>query len=359
MKTIFDKSPNNRNYYRNYYNLSYNLVNLLVRLALIFAIGLAIIVIFSTKIVAQDTHLTQFYHATTYINPAFAGTTPHYRATVLYRNQWSGIPDYQFGLASFDYNWDEAQSGLGFFATYENNGSTGFSNMTFNGQYSFSSKITDNLMLNLGVQASFMSRSLDFSRLKFEDQIRLGVAGVTAERLPSATKNVFDVSGGALIYSSKLWFGLSAHHLNRPSMSILGSEDKLPMRLSAHAGGKFILDDDRYANLVLMPALIYTNQAPFQQLMAGTNLLFKPLIAGIWYRGMPFLSSTLGTTQQDAVALFTGFTTDGWTVGYSYDFTISGLTGAGGSHEITVSFAPLQDTRNKRGTSHIPCPITF
>jgi type IX secretion system PorP/SprF family membrane protein len=309
------------------------------------------------NMVAQDMHLTQFYHATTYINPAFAGTTPHWRATALYRNQWSGIPDYQAGLASFDYNWDENNSGVGFFTTYEKNGSSGFSNMTFNGQYSFRFQLTNKLMVNLGVQASFLSRSLDFSSLRFEDQIISG--GATIEKFPTGTKNSFDVSGGALMYSEKIWFGVSVHHLTRPSMSILGSEDVLNMRLSAHFGGKFVLDDSRYQNLVLMPAAVYMNQASFQQMMVGTNLLFKPLIAGVWYRGFPLQSTPAGSLQQDAIALFAGFTTNGLTVGYSYDFTISGLRGGGGSHEITVSFAPLQDTRRKSGTSHIPCPVSW
>ena len=322
-------------------------------------VGLVGTFIFGTQSFAQDLHFTQFYHLPTYINPALAGTTPHYRATALYRNQWAAIPDYQVGVASFDYNLDEVNSGIGFFTTYERNGSTGFSNTTFNGQYAFKMQFTDNLILNLGVQASFMSRSLDFSRLKFEDQIRLGISGVSAEKLPSATKNAFDVSGGAVLYSEKLWVGLAVHHLTRPSLTILGSEDKLPIRISLQMGGKFALDDERYSNVVVMPAFIYLNQSPFQQMMVGSNLLLKPLIVGAWYRGMPFISTPSGATQQDAIALFAGFTTNGWTVGYSYDFTISGLAGAGGSHELSLSFSPAQDMRRKRGTSRIPCPVTL
>lgn len=329
-----------------------------MKLSALYRIFIAIVIfVIPSYILAQDTHLTQFYHATTYVNPAFAGTTPHWRATALYRNQWSGIPDYQFGLASFDYNWDNANSGIGAFTTYEKNGSTGFSNMSLNGQYSFRFRFSNALMMRLGVQASYISRSIDFGALKFEDQLLTG--GATAERLPSGTTNTFDVSGGALIYSEKVWFGVSAHHLTRPSMSLLGSEDKLAMRISAHFGGKFVLDDDRYQNLVLMPAAVYLNQASFQQMMVGTNLLFKPMIAGVWYRGFPLQSTPLGSMQQDAIALFAGFTTSGWTLGYSYDFTISGLRGGGGSHEITLSFAPLQDYRRKTGTDHIQCPISF
>ncbi len=319
-------------------------------------IGL-LIASFYTQTYAQDVHLTQFYHATTYINPAFVGTTPHYRATALYRNQWSGLSDYQFGLASFDYNLSDANSGLGFLTTFEKNSATGFSNMTFNGQYSYRIKLGKTLMLNLGLQASFLSRSIDFSNLKFEDQLLSGTA--TRENLPSGTKNAFDVSSGLLLYSEKIWFGLSAHHLTRPSMSLLGSEDALNMKISVHTGGKFVLDGSSNESVALMPSIIYLNQNSYQQMMVGTNLLLKPLIIGIWYRGFPLSSSSLGTINQDAIALFAGFTTNGWNVGYSYDITISGLQGSGGSHEITLSYAPWQDIRNRRGTGHIPCPITF
>lgn len=315
-----------------------------------------ITLVIPTYVFAQDTHLTQFYYAPTYVNPAFAGATPHWRATALYRNQWSGIPDYQFGLASFDYNWDDANSGVGMFSTYEKNGSSGFSNMTLNGQYSFYFRVSNKLMMRLGAQASYVSRSIDFGALKFEDQLLTG--GATAEKLPTGTTNAFDVSGGALIYSNKIWFGVSAHHLTRPSMSLLGSQDVLNMRLSSHIGGKFVFGDPHYENLVLMPAIIYMNQASYHQMMAGTNLIFKPMIVGAWYRGFPLLSTPLGKAMQhDAVALFTGFTASGWTLGYSYDFTISGLRGGGGSHEITLSYAPLQDYRRKKGTKHIQCPF--
>jgi type IX secretion system PorP/SprF family membrane protein len=318
---------------------------------------ISLVLAFSTTLaLAQDVHLSQFYSLPTYFNPAFTGATPHYRATVLYRNQWAGLPDYQFGTASFDYNWTDANSGIGGYFTYEKNTATGFQNMTFNGLYAFSFVITPKVQLRMGLQGTFGSRSIDLSNLIFQDQLQNG--GATAEKLPTSTVNFFDVSAGGVIYSKNLWLGVSAYHLTKPSLSLLGSADGLPWRMSAQVGGKFNLNPDQ-GDITLMPALLYLNQNSFQQLMLGTNVMIKPLIFGAWYRGFPLKGNTLGSINQDALAFFAGFTANNWLVGYTYDLTISSLRGSGGSHELCISFAPKFDDRLRRGTNHIPCPITF
>lgn len=305
---------------------------------------------------AQDVHLSQFYNLPTYFNPALTGATPHYRATVFYRNQWAALPDYQFGAASFDYNWTDAKSGIGGYFTYEKNTATGFQNMTFNGLYAFGLQLADGLQLRMGLQGSLASRSIDFSTLVFQDQLQTG--GGTAEKLPRSTTTFFDVSAGGVLYSEKFWIGASLHHLTKPSISLLGGTDKLAIRMSVQAGGKFNLSPQQ-GDITLLPALLYLNQNTFQQVMIGSNVMAKPLIFGVWYRGFPIQTTPLGSLQQDALSFFGGLTIKDWVVGYAYDLSISKLKGSGGSHEISLTFAPKFDNRMRNNTLHIPCPISF
>ena len=79
-----------------------------------------------------------------------------------------------------------------------------------------------------------------------------------------------------------------------------------------------------------------------------------PLIFGLWYRGIPFVTSQAG----DAVIGLVGIKTKQLHIGYSYDFTISNLiTSTSGAHEISLvyefnSFTMGQRTRIRA----IPCP---
>jgi type IX secretion system PorP/SprF family membrane protein len=306
--------------------------------------------------VAQDVHHTQFFHTPTYMNPAMVGTTPHYRVTALYRNQWAGIPNYQQGFLSFDYNIDEYSSGIGFTTQYDRNAASGLTNMNFAGQYAFYFSITPKLNMRMGGQVAYLSRSIDFSKLVFQDQLQNG--GATAEKLPNNTVNVLDVSVGGVLYTEKFWAGAAIHHLNRPSWGFLGAEDKLPMKMSVHIGGKIILDGQQ-EEVYLLPSLQYQMQPPFNQFIAGTNLVVQPLVFGLWYRGTPWQSTPNGTVLQDAFAGYTGIKFDNMMIGYSYDLTISPLVGGGGSHELSITYAPRFDKRHKRHTNSILCPISY
>jgi type IX secretion system PorP/SprF family membrane protein len=306
--------------------------------------------------VAQDVHHTQFFNTPTYMNPAMAGTTPQYRLTALYRNQWSGIPNYQQGFLAFDYNIDEFSSGIGFTAQYDRNASSGLTNMNFAGQYAFYFSITPQLNMRMGGQVAYLSRSIDFSKLVFQDQLQNG--GVTAEKLPNNTVNVVDVSAGAVLYTEKFWAGTSIHHLNRPSVGFISGEDKLAMKMSAHIGGKIILDGQQ-EEVYLLPSLQYQIQPPFNQMIVGTNLVVQPLVLGAWYRGTPWASTPNGTMLQDAFAGYAGIKFDNMLIGYSYDLTISPLVGGGGSHELSITYAPRFDRRHKKHTNSIICPISY
>ncbi|HRG37682.1 MAG TPA: type IX secretion system membrane protein PorP/SprF, partial [Bacteroidia bacterium] len=43
------------------------------------------------KLRGQDTHFTQFYSSSLYLNPAFAGAEVCGRISTTYRNQWPGV----------------------------------------------------------------------------------------------------------------------------------------------------------------------------------------------------------------------------------------------------------------------------
>jgi hypothetical protein len=79
------------------------------------------------------------------------------------------------------------------------------------------------------------------------------------------------------------------------------------------------------------------------------------LIFGLWYRGIPFMTSQAG----DAVIGLVGIKTKQLHIGYSYDFTISNLMAStGGAHEISLvyEFNSFSLGGGRKKIRAIPCP---
>jgi hypothetical protein len=96
-------------------------------------------------------------------------------------------------------------------------------------------------------------------------------------------------------------------------------------------------------------------QGKFFQSDVGLYYYIDPLIFGLWYRGIPLITSQAG----DAIIGLVGIKTDQLHIGYSYDFTISNLIGStGGAHEISIvyEFSTTQIGQRSRKIRAIPCP---
>jgi hypothetical protein len=95
-------------------------------------------------------------------------------------------------------------------------------------------------------------------------------------------------------------------------------------------------------------------QGKFYQTDVGLYYYKYPLVFGLWYRGVPLVTSQAG----DALIALVGFKTDVFQIGYSYDFTISNLIAStGGAHEISIVYEFTSfTTGSKRKYRAIPCP---
>jgi hypothetical protein len=106
---------------------------------------------------------------------------------------------------------------------------------------------------------------------------------------------------------------------------------------------------------VMSIAVNFQKQSKFYQTDIGLYYFHNPLIFGLWYRGIPFVTSQAG----DAIIGLIGIKTDMVHIGYSYDFTISNLiTSTAGAHEISLiyEFNTMTLTQSRRRIRAIPCP---
>lgn len=328
---------------------------------------LFILLFFCSWAQAQDPEFSQYYAAPLYLNPAFSGTSVDHRFIANYRNQWPNISNaFETYAFSYDYNLDKYNSGLGVLVMTDKAGSANLKSTTFNFQYAYKVKLSDKLVLSSGLNFGVGSRSIEFNKLVFYQQIDFSQGGDYVPP-PPANLNLegqtyFDFGAGMLVYSRKVWLGFSTSHLNRPNRSLLDDESEIPVKTSVHGGVRIPLYHGvfkRKRTASIAPSFVYKQQGNFDQLDLGTYFFYEPVVVGLWYRGIPLQQNALDNISHDAVVVVLGFQLENVELSYSYDVTVSELGPiSGGAHEVGLKFKlehAGQGQKRKR-ERYIPCP---
>ena len=273
-----------------------------------------------------------------------------------------GGANYVTYAASYDQHVDAFSGGLGLQVINDQSGNQIFNNYQVSGIYAYNLPVNRKLSMRFGLQATYMQKSIDFSKLTFGDMIdsRYGFIYNTNET-PAADNVKFpDFSAGALAFTQYFYGGIAVHHLTEPKEAfLLGDETKLPRKYTAHAGFVIPLNKRFPKEGSVSPNLLYSQQGGTignpnaNKLFLGVYASKGPIVGGIWFRANN--SQITGFKSESFVALF-GIHTDYMRFGYSYDLTISKLTNdTGGSHEISCAF--LFDCKPKRQKfRYINCP---
>jgi type IX secretion system PorP/SprF family membrane protein len=332
---------------------------------------------------AQDPQYSQFYAAPLYLNPAFAGSAMSPRVNFNHRNQWPALSaNFVTSSISADMYFDKVKSGVGILLTSDRQ----FTNLTttdIGAIYSYHLKINDGLTAKLGVQGSYVTRGINFADYTFGDQINTYLNGggfprVSSDQILQGGNNLtpqlkyWDFSTGAVVYSEQFWVGVSAHHLNQPSQSFNDKDARLPIKIGVQAGYRIPLADYMIGNNLgdaiereksITPVVHYKRQGASDQLDIGAYLTYSPLVLGVWYRGIPLKSYTkdnVSIISHDAAVFLVGYRQDNFSIGYSYDATISRLGSTGGAHELSLSYTftdwiePARHARPRKG--ELKCP---
>lgn len=316
-----------------------------------------IVLVASTIVRGQDPHFSQFYANQLYMAPSFAGATEDNRLSLNWRNQWPSIPGvfttYSF---SFDKYLPNFSSGIGLLATYDVAGSGNLSNTNLGLVYSYDFRINENWHIRPGVNFKFTYIGLDIQRLVWASQISSG--GTLPSTEPSPFDNVADVdfTASGLVYNNKIWAGFSFDHLLRPRTSLWGESTSVPLKLDVFGGFQIVSRSRlrRKLSEVVSVAYNFMWQSEFVQSDIGLYYLKSPLIFGVWYRGIPFVTTQAG----DAIIGLVGLKFDELNIGISYDYTISSLiTNTGGAYEISLVYEFSSSKVGFGQRMHaIPCP---
>ena len=306
----------------------------------------------------QDPTFSQFYANALYLSPSFAGATAEYRIGMNYRNQWPSVPGvFHTYSISFDKAMPNFNSGIGVLATYDVAGEGNLSTTNIGILYSYDFNINKQWHVRPGVNFKFYYLGLDINKLIFSSQMT--ASGTSPSVTPPPFDNVADVdfATSALVYNERIWAGFTLDHLLTPKTSFYGDDATVPVKFNLY-GGVQILKKTRLRQKmqeVLSVAMNFQRQGKFYQSDLGLYYYKDPLIFGLWYRGIPLVTSQAG----DAIIGLIGIKTDQLHIGYSYDFTISNLIGStAGAHEISLiwEFNNLSLGQRLKRVRAIPCP---
>ncbi len=315
---------------------------------------------------AQNIQFSQYYASPMNLAPSFAGSVRHSRAAFNYREQWAKINGiFRTYSAAYDINVPRISSGFGVVLLKDEAGAGNLGRFELGAIYSWYGLLNKSAQLYFrpGIEFKMSQRSVDFQQLIFGDQITAnGTNPHTIQAPPQdAKKTYIDATSSMIVYNPSFWAGVSVDHLFRPNDAFYSSSYRTPLKYSVFGGYKFKMRSrgghgyNRIQDWFFVSAY-YRMQSLSSQMDIGGYWDHLPFTLGLWVRGVPFLNIT-HTANIDAVIVLVGYKIYNFSIGYSFDMTVSPLLGkTGGSHEISITYLFSTNLKSKKREGPIPCP---
>ncbi len=317
----------------------------------------------------QDVEMSQYFSAPLQLNPALAGISYGPRATLNYRNQWSGLGDgfnggYTTYMAGFDMHIDKIRAGIGALFVGDQIMNNLYASYKVSLMYSQQIKFNRKMAMKIGISGTYVHARIKWNELLWSDMIdpytgfynNINVRNPTSQPTPGVTAtHAGEVGAGLLFFTEKLYVGFAVNNLlmHNESFSDL-NEARVPVRFAVHFGGIFNVKhkkDTRY-NIWVSPNVLFVNQGRAFQAQASFLTGISFMYFGLGYRNAIWNS--------DAVIGYLGFKKGKFRVGYSYDYTISRLANkTGGTHELSFTFNWTGDDNSlnpKKMKAYVSCP---
>lgn len=280
---------------------------------------------------AQDPAISQPYGAPLYLNPSFAGYEGCSHVALSYRNQWPGLSgNYQTVLASYDQYVHPMRGGIGVNLMFDDAAAT---LRTWAASFIYSpvfGLFKRKLLISPAVELGYRGKAMNISNLSFGGQVdpRYGFLYSTQVD-PSLFKpnHMFDGAVGLLLSHHGLRYGVAFRHVTQPNEGF-GGVSRLPLLINAHVAYTAKLTE----RVRIMGSFLYARQLDFEMFMPNVTVNLFGFRAGCGFRA--------SISNFDSVIINAGYTRNWFSIGYSYDITVSALGNAstGGSHEANLQF---------------------
>jgi len=269
----------------------------------------------------QEPQYTQYMFNMMSVNPAYTGTRNSLNALLLSRLQWVGVEgaprSHTFALHT---PIKDKKIGIGASVIADNIGPV--TNTYINLNYAHRINLTENMVLSLGIKGGIYNYYVNLSDLQLNEFDNSFSEDYQKNFQPN-------LGAGAYLYTKDYYVGFSVPKLLKTDLEDVGTDD-IPTELKLHyfLTGGYVFDIN--SDWKLKPSVLskFVEGAP-PSLDITAQALYNERF---WF----------GTTYRvgDAIAfLFEMQVNRQLIVGYSYDYTLSGMNDqSNGSHEILISF---------------------
>ncbi|NTW34111.1 MAG: PorP/SprF family type IX secretion system membrane protein [Bacteroidetes bacterium] len=334
-----------------------------------FTIYIFLILLFSLSLKAQDIHFTQYYNGPLNVNPALTGFFKgSQRFTLQNKTQWRSVTTpFQTIAASFDMpvikrfiKRDIFGGGVAVFRDQAGDSKFGTTQINFSFSYIKPLSRISKQFVSFGIQAGVAQRTIDYSKLIFDNQYDGSAFNSGLDNNEQFAKNNFvflDLSAGASWYcivqkNFVINAGAAMFHINMPKQSMFGNNNiRLDPKLVLHGGTQLGISN----KFQLIPSLMFMKQGAYSEFNIGSLAKFikvpnggkyMALSLGMFYRYGDALNFVAGMDYKDIFA------------GLNYDVNLSKLlpaSNAKGGLELSLVYII---NKNKRSyIRKIPCPI--
>jgi len=321
----------------------------------IFFVTMLMLLALSFSAKAQDIHFSEFYETGIINNPALTGIfSEDYKVTCLYRTQWATVATpYKTGLLSAEskikLNSVNDYLSFGVLAYYDNSGTVNFKTTTIYPAINYNKSLEDKFgsYINVGFTGGYVQRSIDVSKMTFDNQ---WVNGVFVPSAGSGEPNSFNPNlqnydlGAGLSFSSSIdeanklnyFLGAAYYHMLGMKTSMLNDNtvDNLAAKISGNFGVHYIINESINARYYLN----YMMQGAYREIITGALVKWNKLDQ---FNHQPFaLSGGLFYRVNDAIIPMIRLDYKGNALSIAYDVNISSLQSASsmkGAFEISLT----------------------
>lgn len=329
-------------------------------------IAYVIFFLWSSIVVSQDIHFSNFYESPQCMNPALAGFfNGEHRFIINYKNQWKSVGSpYKTFAFSYDLPVDRitVKSGylaLGAYVFNDKAGDLDLSTSQALVNIAYHLKLSENQMLSAAISGGAGQKSMNFANAQWGDQYNSLTGGFDpakpTEETMSLNSFMFPDFGFGLLYSvrssdndfiSNQGFraniGAGFFHVNTPDLEFYSGpvRSELPVKYTIHGQAQYGITG---SNLAVCPEFMYNHQNKMNELLIGSRFRYL-LREKSKYTG--FIKDsyfTIGCYHRfkDALIILTQIEIDNFAFGLVYDFNVSELHAASshrGGPEISLRY---------------------
>lgn len=325
---------------------------------------------FKKNLTAQDVHFSQYSEYPQYVNPALVGLFEgNFRVNLGAKSQW-GFNNNAYKTIIFNAdanlfrgNLSNDYMGAGIFVLSDKAGDSRFTTNAFGISVAYHKGLNDkfNHFISIGLQAGIKQKSMDLTKLVFEDQYQNGnTNGNTAETgLNNLSLTFPDFSAGINYYVNAndnitFYTGFSYNHIKKNNVSFYDNvEEILQNRNSIYGGIDFITNN----NIEISPKILYQFQNPSKEIIAG--LMFKYIMQEHYQKPAQYFAVGFYNRFSDAVYFVGKYSMYNFSLGISYDIntsTLSEASGGKGGPEISIGYIGNIGGGARDFTKEIKCP---